>query len=54
MNDQAYRQLLNLLMVSDPEPVPMDDLREFADEEAERRGFSGGWVVAYHHVRVGE
>lgn len=48
MNMHAYRELLNLLMVSDSDPLEVEALKTFADEEAGRRGFEGGWVVAYH------
>lgn len=48
VDDQAYRELLNLLMVSDPTPCPVAMLKAWADQEAVRRGFDGGWVEAYH------
>ena len=51
MNNQAYRELLNLLMVSDPEPVTMEALKTFADEEATKHGFIDGWIEAYHEFK---
>ena len=50
MSDQAFRELLNLLMVSDPEPVPMEALKEQADEDARVRGFTC-WIDAYHRFQ---
>lgn len=47
MSDLAFRQLLDLLMCSDPEPCPTESLRNFADDEARDRGFRD-WVDAYH------
>ncbi len=51
MNDQAFRELLNLLMVSDPEPIPMEALKDQADKFARERGFDDGWIVAYHEFK---
>lgn len=50
MNDQAFRELLNLLMVSDPEPVPVEALKAQADEYARERGFTD-WITAYHQFQ---
>lgn len=54
--DALFRLLLDMVMVSDPPPwaASMDEqVKHWLDEEAEARGFDGGWVVAYHEFRVG-
>lgn len=50
MNDQEFRVLLDLCMVSDPWPLGEDERETFdrmLKRESERRGFDS-WVVAYH------
>lgn len=54
MNDTQYRAFLDLMMCSDPWPVPVRNgidankvLEDFAHDEALKRGFDG-WIVAYH------
>lgn len=70
MTDKEYRAFLDLIMCSDPWPVKRllspdstyqvcdEDngklVIEFADKEAQKRGYEN-WVVAYHEiVREGE
>lgn len=57
MNDFVYQALMNLVMVSDPTPLTLEEdaaVIAFMNEEARKRGFyandghSGSWVVAYH------
>ncbi len=52
MEDYIYRAILDLLMCSDPYPVPDDGVGQeiliaLANDEAKKRGY-GDWVVAYH------
>ena len=52
MTDIELRAFLDLLMCSDPSPVTEDQdkiLRDFADRESQRRGFSE-WIDAYHRL----
>ena len=53
MNDKQYRAFLNLLMCSDPWPTPDaaedETLKDFADAEAVKRGYSD-WIVAFHEM----
>jgi len=53
INNQAFRELLDLLMVSDPEPVPMEALKKHADEISKAHGFDC-WIVAFHEFPQGE
>ncbi len=55
MEDYIYRAILDLLMCSDPYPVPDDGvgqkiLTALANDEAKKRGY-GDWVVAYHKFK---
>lgn len=54
MTDQQFRAFLDLMMCSDPWPVPdlgqgdgQSALAAWADAESVRRGFDG-WIEAYH------
>ena len=49
MNDEEFRALLDLLMVSDPWPLTSGRgaLEAFADRIAVARGYAD-WVEAYH------
>lgn len=52
--DQEFRELLNLVMVSDP--WPLDDESEkvvtgFLEREAQERGFDT-WTEAYHEMEA--
>lgn len=51
MDGPEFRELMDLLMVSDPDPVPLDRLKDLADKEARARGFDG-WFVAYHEYKA--
>lgn len=50
MNDEAFRELLNLLMIADPAPCQVGALKEHADGDARDRGFDD-WVDAYHRFQ---
>lgn len=54
MNDKEFRCFLDLLMCSDPWPVPgganESILIDFADKEAKRRRFAN-WIDAYHNFK---
>lgn len=59
MTDAQYRALLDLLMCSDSWPVldqgagdGQDVLIELADQQAQARGYDGGWVVAFHGLKL--
>lgn len=53
MDDVQYKCFLELLMVSDPfpsnDPVNEIILKDFADQEAQKRGFKN-WIEAYHSL----
>lgn len=56
MDDEQFRMLLDLWMVSDPWPLSDDanvTLTRMLDAESERRGYDN-YVVAYHEFRVSE
>ena len=52
MNDIQYRAFLDLLMCSDPWPVPTNQqiVESIADDEAVKRGYPT-WVEAYHKMK---
>ena len=53
MGNKEYRALLDLIMCSDPWPVPDENqkiIEILADKEAMRRGFNN-WVIAYHKFK---
>lgn len=55
MNDEEFRALLDLYMVSDPWPLTSEKsntIRKLLSGEAQERGFDG-WVEAYHEMEVG-
>lgn len=50
MSDEQFRALMNLIMLSDPTPLPQPEdeaIQQLADEEAQKRGFLN-WIEAYH------
>jgi len=55
MEDYEYRAFLDLMMCSDPWPVPdnvgQQLLEAFADDQAKKRGFDN-WIEAYHRHDV--
>lgn len=58
MTDAEFRAFMDLLMCSDPWPVPdqgygdgAKQLAELADREAHKRGYPA-WIVAYHEMKV--
>lgn len=58
MNDIEFRCFLDLLMCSDPWPVPADNhygvdnqdtMISYADKESQARGYDS-WIDAYHRL----
>ena len=53
MKDKEFRCFLDLMMCSDPWPVPNDEnrsvLKAMADRMATERGFTD-WIDAYHNM----
>lgn len=52
--DQEFRAVLELIMVSDPYPIPEEGhqlkVEAWADKEARARGY-GSWIEAYHQIK---
>jgi len=58
MNNKEFRCFLDLMMCSDPWPVPADDrgdgqgvLLDFIEKESNLRGYDG-WIEAYHKMEI--